>query len=136
MLQKILAATAAVALATSLSAQCNTTTTASNNAGEVTLAANGAPMSFAFFALGDTTGSTAINLGNFGTLTLGLDTPFVAVPAGLTDMNGDASVTFSVPASAPAGTYHAQAVTVEFSIAPGSGVSLDFCAGNVASFSI
>jgi len=136
MLQKILAATAALALATGLSAQCATTTTATNNAGTVTLAANGAPMAFAFFALGDTTGSTSISLGNFGTLTLGLDQPFVPVPAGLTDANGDAEVTFTVPSSAPAGTYHAQAVTVEFDIVPGTGPSLSFCAGNVASFSI
>ena len=73
MLHKILAATAALALATGLSAQCATTTTAANNSGTVTLALNGAPMSFALFALGDTTGTTAINLGNLGTLELGLE---------------------------------------------------------------
>jgi len=136
MLHKILAATAALALATGLSAQCATTTTAANNSGTVTLALNGAPMSFALFALGDTTGTTAINLGNLGTLELGLEAPFIAVPGGLTDMSGDASISFEVPSTAPAGTWYAQGVTIEFSFSPGGPPSFGICSGNVASFSI
>ncbi|MFT6078075.1 MAG: hypothetical protein ACJA0V_000319 [Planctomycetota bacterium] len=93
-------------------------------------------MAFAFFAVGDTTGTTAINLGNFGTLTLGLAAPFVAAPAGFTDINGDASLSFQVPATGPTGTYYAQAVTVGFGIVPGTGLSLSFCSGDVASFTL
>lgn len=136
MLRKLMLATTIAALGTGLSAQC-ATTTATNNAGTVTLEVDGTvPMAFAFFAVGDTTGATAINLGNFGTLALGLATPFVAAPAGLTDLAGDASLSFTVPASAPAGTYYAQAVTVGFGVTPGTGLTLDFCVANVASFSL
>lgn len=136
MMRKLLLALTIACLSAGLSAQC-ATTSASNNAGTVTLEVDGdTPMAFAFFVVGDTTGSTAINLGNFGTLTLGLAAPFVPAPAGFTDMNGDASLSFEVPATAPAGTYYAQAVTVGFDIVPGTGLSLDFCAGDVASFTL
>lgn len=136
MLRKLVLATAIATMGAGLSAQC-ATTTAVNNAGTVTLSADGtSPMSFAFFVVGDTTGATTINLGNFGTLTLGLVAPFIPAPAGMTDMNGDASLSFDVPAAAPAGTYYAQAVLVGFDIVPGTGLSLDICAGDVASFTL
>ncbi|MFT4843846.1 MAG: hypothetical protein ACJA0V_002169 [Planctomycetota bacterium] len=134
MLRKLLLAMTVAALGAGLSAQC-ATTSAANNAGTVTLDVDGtAPMAFAFFAVGDTLGTTAINLGSFGTLTLGLAAPFVPAVAGLTDINGDASLSFSVPATAPAGTYYAQGVTIGFGVTPGTGVTLDICAGDVASF--
>lgn len=136
MLRKLLLATTVAALGAGLSAQC-ATTTAVNNAGTVTLAVDGtAPMAFAFFAVGDTTGTTAINLGSIGTLTLGLTAPFVPAVAGLTDTNGDASLSFSVPSTAPTGTYYAQAVTIGLTITPGTGVTWSICSGDVASFTL
>lgn len=98
------------------------------------------PHAFAVLLVGDTTGTTTVNLGPIGSLTLGLDMPFVPVPFGLTDANGDRSRTFNVPSTATMGfDLYGQAVTVGVSITmpPGGGMpSLTWttCASNVASF--
>ncbi|HEB52365.1 MAG TPA: hypothetical protein ENI87_03815 [bacterium] len=129
-----------VVLAGVASAQCSNLS-ASNNAGDVTLAmSGGAAMSPTFMLVGQTTGTTPISIGNLGSVTLGLAMPFVPAPAGLSDMNGDASLTFTVP-SVVTGTYYFQALTISFSFNPGSGTpgnpgagfGLDFCESNVAS---
>ncbi|MCK5940606.1 MAG: hypothetical protein KAI24_01455 [Planctomycetes bacterium] len=137
MLRNAFLAAAVCAFAGAASAQCSATVTATNNAGQVTIDLDGdAPMAFAFFVVGDTLGTTPINLGNFASFDLGLAAPFVPAPAGLTDINGDVSLSFAVPSTAPAGTYYVQGVTVGFAFTPGTPPSIDVCTSNVASLSI
>ncbi|MFN3240266.1 MAG: hypothetical protein ACE37K_02010 [Planctomycetota bacterium] len=136
MLRTAILAAAALSFVNVASAQC-ATVTAANNAGEISIDLDGSdPMRFAFVVLGDTQGTTPINLGNFASFDLGLAAPFVPAPLGLTDMNGDASLTFTPPTTAPAGTYYVQGVTVGFDIVPGTGLSLDVCVSDVASFAL
>ena len=136
MLKASLLVASALTICSAASAQC-ATATATNNAGSLTLDHDGtAAMSFCIFILGDTQGTTTVNIGPLATVDLGLASPFVPLAAGFTDMNGDASVTFQVPSVVPAGTYYAQGVTAGFSITPGSGISFDVCASTVASFTL
>ena len=127
---------AAAALAGAASAQC-ATITAANNAGQVTIDLDGtAPMAFAWIVLGDTQGTTPVNLGSLASFDLGLAAPFYPAPAGLTDMDGDASLSFSVPSTAPTGTYYVQGLTIGFDIVPGTGLGLDVCVSDVASLTL
>ena len=136
MLRQILAAGALAGLAATASAQCSSLA-ATNNAGAVTLDMTGAgAMSFSFFLVGDTTGTTPISIGNLGSVTLGLAAPFVPVPAGWTDMNGDVSLTFDLPATLPAGDYYAQGLSIGFNITPGTGVTFDLCESNVETITV
>lgn len=116
------------------SAQC-ASATATNNAGSLTLDLDGsAPMAFCIFVLGDTQGTTPVSIGSLASVDLGLAAPFVPVPAGLTDISGDASLTLQLPSVVPAGSYYAQGLTVGFVFSPGTGISFDVCASTVASF--
>lgn len=136
MLRTALLATATLSLASFASAQCSTVT-ATNNAGEITIDLDGSDaMRFAFIVLGDTLGNTPVSIGNLVSFDLGLAAPFVPAPLGLTDMNGDASLTFTPPTTAPAGTYYVQGLTAGFAIVPGTGISFDVCVSDVASFTL
>lgn len=136
MLKVSLMVAAALTICGAASGQC-ATTAATNNAGSLTLDLDGSTaMSFCIFVLGDTQGTTTVNIGPLATVDLGLAAPFVPAAAGFTDMNGDASLTFQVPSVVPAGTYYAQGVTAGFSITPGTGISFDVCAATVASFTL
>ena len=145
MLRSILTAALVATLAASASAQCGTTT-ASNNAGEVTLSFDGSnPMNFAFFVIGDTQGSTPVSIGSFASFTLGLEGTFYPVPGGLTDLSGDASITFTAPSTAT-GTFYVQGLSIGLSFGGGGGpgggggggggISLDVCEGDVASVTL
>lgn len=91
----------------------------------------GAPRSPALMVVGDTTGQFSINIGNLGTLELGLLPPFGLVSMGFTDASGAASTSVRVPRNAPGLDLFAQGFTVQFSANP---PSLDFCTSDVESF--
>ncbi len=146
MLRSLLSVALVASFAATASAQC-ATTTASNNAGEITLSFDGsAPMNFAFFVVGDTTGTTPVAIGSLLSFDLGLEGTFYPVPAGLTDLNGDASITFTAP-STLTGTFYAQGLSIGLSFGGGGGpggggggggggFGLSACVGDVASFTL
>ncbi len=89
----------------------------------------------ALMAVGDTTGSTTVS-NPLLTVTIGLASPFGIVPLGMTDGNGDASLSVTMPtAPIPLTTLHAQAMTVAFSFGSGR-PSLDACTSDVEQFQI
>lgn len=136
MLRQALFASSLALFAGAATAQC-ADLSVTNTAGQVTIDLDGStPMAFAFVLVGDTAGTTTVSLGSLGTLSLGLAAPFAPLPLGFTDMSGDVSYSFAVPASAPAGTYLLQGVTVGFGFTPGTGISLDLCASDVESLTI
>ena len=130
-----------VALAGTAGAQCSAALTATGTVSPgstLNLDLTGADAdSLAFLFIGETAGSTTLNFGMLGSLTVGLDTPFIPLPFGFTDMAGDLSQTFSVPAMAtlPDTTVTAQAVTVDFSFGMGM-PSLSFCVSNPVTVTI
>jgi hypothetical protein len=142
MLQNFLVAASLLAVATSATAQCTLGVTGTGAPGtSVTFAVDGTVIGgFAFLAIGDTQGTTAINFGPLGTLTLGLAIPFSAVPMGQTNLQGDAVLSLAIPATVPGGAdLFAQGVTLGISM-PGPGgpslPTLSFCATNVVGFHI
>ena len=83
--------------------------------------------------VGQTTGTTAINLGPLS-LTLGLAQPFFPLPLGTADANGNASVSFLVPAGITRQVQlNAQAATFAFTLRP---FAIAACASNVVGFTI
>jgi hypothetical protein len=108
----------------------------------LTIAVTGAtPDSFTALAVGEETGSTTLNFGPLASLTLGLASPFAILPLGVTDANGDVSVSFDIP-SAPANapslpnlTLNAQAVTASFSFGMGP-PGLSFCVSDVEQITV
>ena len=93
-----------------------------------------------FAAVGETAGETVFDLGALGSATICLAQPFILAPIGLTDANGDASLSFAVPAGDPLGIeLLAQAAAFEFSldlttVPPTFG--LDSCTSNVEALSL
>ena len=78
-------------------------------------------------------GTTAINLGPLS-LTLGLAQPFFPLPLGTADANGNASVSFLVPAGITRQVQlNAQAATFAFTLRP---FAIAACASNVVGFTI
>ena len=82
----------------------------------------GGPMLLTMLAMGETTGSTTIGSGA-SAVTIGLDNPFVIIPIGFTDANGDVDLTINIPAgvdpSILPGQLHVQAATLDFSVGMG-----------------
>ncbi len=110
---------------------------------DVTFAfSGGAAHSLVFVAIGDTVGATSLNFCNVGTLDLGLATPFVPLPLGFSDMNGDLSRTFTVPTGVtlPVLELHGQGLTVdlmlEMPMGGGLSIALAFCTSGVEDFKI
>ncbi|HEU4419885.1 MAG TPA: hypothetical protein VFT55_13215 [Planctomycetota bacterium] len=140
MLAKTLVAACLGLLAANASAQsCATLTVAGTGAPGTTLTfdfdgqASGA---FAFLAVGATQGTTSIPFGPFGTLTLGLASPFLSLPIGITNASGDVSLAVPVPNGFPASLdLFAQGVTAELTFTPPT-IALTFCTSNVAGFHI
>lgn len=131
--------------AASLSAQCASLAVTGTGAPGTSLVFTidgTAAGALAALAIGDTLGTTTIPLGALGSLTLGLAQPFVPVPMGTTDANGDASLTIAVPGATTLGVdLHGQGVTMSFSLpGPGPGgpglPTLTFCTTNVVSFHV
>jgi hypothetical protein len=85
--------------------------------------------------VGETTGSTVIPLGPFGTLTLGLAVPFIPLPLGVTDAQGAATLRFNVPRGTPSADLFGQALTIGFGM-NGGRPTLSFCTSNVPGFHI
>jgi hypothetical protein len=129
-------------LAAAAQAQCSTLTATGTGAPgtSVTFALDGTDAhAFAFLVIGDTQGTTTINLGPIGTLTLGLAAPFAPLPIGLTDASGDISRAIPVPSAFPASLdLFAQGVTIGFSfvVGPPPSVSFSLCASNVVGFHV
>jgi hypothetical protein len=95
----------------------------------------GAANALAMLLIGPQTGSTVIHLGALGTLSLGLDHPFVPAMMGLTDANGDASLDIQLPpGQLPLITLYAQAMTVAFTPPSHGPPSFDFCTTDVVPF--
>lgn len=148
MLHSLLLACSAVAFAATAGAQCATLAVTGGAPGTVltiTIDGTGANK-FAAVVVGDTTGSSSIPLGPLGTINLGLAEPFVPLPIGFTDANGDAVLSFPVPADFPAFDLFAQGITLGLpSIGPGGGgpggggppsLGLIICTTDVVAFSI
>lgn len=148
----LVATTLVAALSASLAAQSCSNLTATGNGApgtSVVLALTGAPANaFTAVAIGDTLGTTTLNIGPLGTLTLGLAQPFVPLPMGLTNAAGEASRTINVPnsPSLPGIDLYGQAVSMTWAMqVPGPGnpgpggphasiLTLTFCTSNVVSF--
>ncbi len=115
---------------------CSTLTVTGTGAANTNLvfALDGAAAnSMALMVIGDTTGQFSVNLGQLGTLELGLLPPFAMSPMGFTNASGDASLTVRVPRRVAPADLHAQGFSVEFDM---QGPSLRFCTSNVATFHI
>lgn len=126
LLPAILLAAAAAAPAQSCSLAVSGGAPGSN----LSISVSGAPMSLAAVAVGQTAGTTVINLGSLGSLTLGLAQPFAPVPLGIIGANGTASVSIPVPSQLPAVDLVMQGVTVGVSMMP---LTLSLCGTNVVS---
>lgn len=81
------------------------------------IATDGSGMAIAFVLIGKTAADPASGHFSFPGLDLGLEPPFIPLPLGRTDMDGDVSRTFTVPMglNLPQLDLLAQAMTVEFS---------------------
>lgn len=94
-----------------------------------------AARSLAILLIGDTQGAFTVQFGRFGTLGLGLLPPFLVLPHGITDRDGDADWRLRVPNGLATGAdLLAQAFTADLLI--GGGVALEFCTSNVAMFHV
>ncbi|HEX5054378.1 MAG TPA: hypothetical protein VFZ65_21550 [Planctomycetota bacterium] len=139
MLKQLISLLSVGMLATAISAQsCSALTITGAGTPGTTLSINldGPPaMGFALLAVGSTQGSTAINLGPLGTLNLDLEMPFLPLPLGMTDANGDVSRSFAIPASVsfPAVSLFGQGVITSFSMMP---FGISFCTSDVVAFSV
>lgn len=99
------------------------------------------PHAHAWAMVGFAEGTTVINIGPLGTLTLGLVEPFIPKPMGQTDNNGDATDTIFVPPGLPFSLdlfAHAFSWSVNVQHSPGgpATVSLLFCTSAVEGFHI
>ena len=113
-------------LAANASAQCATLTVTGTGAPGTSLTFNvdgTAVHAFALLAVGETQGTTTIPLGQLGSLTLGLATPFIPLPLGFTNASG---VTWGID-------LFGQGVTAAYTFMP---FSVTFCASNVAGFHV
>ena len=128
-----------------VSAQACSTLTATGNlnpGSTLTVALTGStPDAFTLLFVGQQVGSTTINLGPFATFTLDLDTPFLPVPFGFTDTNGDKTFSVAVPVGATAPTFPSvtlQLQAVSFDVSPGiMGMpTLNTCVSNAASLTL
>ena len=80
------------------------------------------PNAMTFLVVGQTMGSTTISFGPIAGFTLDLDAPFIPLPMGMTDMNGDVSLSVDIPGmvpSLPMLTIHGQAVSIDFGFGGG-----------------
>jgi hypothetical protein len=102
----------------------------------VTFAVDGtAAGAIAALAISDAAGTTAINLGPLGSLTLGVASPFIPLPLGMTDANGDISRTIQIPnGNIPGVDLVGQGVTIAFTLNGPGLPTLTFCTTNVVSF--
>ena len=88
----------------------------------------------AFVIVGQTTGTTTLPLPMGGSLVLGLASPFLPLPIGRTDANGDVSLQITVPAAVTQQiALNAQAAAIGFSFMP---FSITGCTSNVVAFTI
>jgi hypothetical protein len=131
---RLLSVLAAVTLAAAASAQCTLSVSGSGTS-TITFSFNGPANSPAALAIGDTQGSTTFTFGPLGSLTLGLEMPFVPAPLGMTDGSGNASLTINVPAGVPSADLFAQGVGITFTPVPPR-PSLTFCTTSVEAFAI
>ena len=141
MLIKSIATVCLGLLAANASAQCSTLTVTGTGAPgtSLTFDINGTDShAFALLAVGQTQGTTTIQLGPLGSLTLGLATPFIPVPLGLTNTSGDISRTINIPSAATFGVdLFGQGVTAAYSFQPTSPyISVTFCTSNVVGFHV
>lgn len=142
---------AALVLAGVVSAQCTLTITGSVNPGQtVTIGVSGATANDpTVLVISENAGTSTLNLGLLGSLTLGVTSPYIFFPLGITDGTGSVSQSFGVPAnipSLPTQTLQVQAVSVDIPTftAPGPGgpggppslPTLSFCTSNVAQLQI
>jgi hypothetical protein len=135
-MRKLLSLLAGAVLAAAVQAQaCSTLTiTGSGAAGsDLTFALQGDPSALGLLAVGETTGSTTIHFGPIATLDLGLAQPFILLPIGRTDQNGDVTLTVTLPNNVPSLDLNGQGMTVTFSFRP---LSIAFCTSDVVAFHI
>lgn len=142
MFSKLLVASTLLGLVAQASAQCSLSVTGSGAPGStLAFALDGSTAgAFCFLAIGETQGTTTINLGPLGTLTLGLAFPFAPVPIGVANAQGDVSFSLNVPSGLTTGIdLFGQGITLGISMpGPGGGgpPSLSFCTTNVVSFHV
>jgi hypothetical protein len=89
---------------------------------------------FAFVVVGETTGTTTVQLPGGGSFTLGLDTPFIPVPFGRTDTTGAVSRSITVPSFLTTQyNVNAQALTFSVAFMP---FAINACTSNVVAFTV
>jgi len=140
----------ALLAAPAISQSCNLSVTGTLTPGDTLSIAltDSIPNAPTLLAVGDTQGSTAFNFGMLGSFSIDLDTPFLILPLGFTDANGDTGISFSVPANAtlppniPSVTLYLQAVTIDFSLGMGMPTmtpptpSLTTCVSDLETFTL
>jgi hypothetical protein len=126
----------ALAIAGTAAAQnCSLTITGSGAPNtSLSFAFQGAPRSPALLVIGDTQGTTTLNFGSLGSLTLGLAQPFVAAPLGFTDATGAVTRDVHVPGNVPSSDLFGQGVGITF--APPPNLGLGFCTTSVVPFHV
>ncbi|MCA8952589.1 MAG: hypothetical protein KDE27_23960 [Planctomycetes bacterium] len=136
MLKSVLLSSALAILTATAPAQCGALTATGTGAPGTTVdltLTGSTPNALAILVVGDTLGTTSIATP-FATLVLGLESPFLPVPIGLTDGNGDASLTIDVPSAVTQGAdLFGQGVAIDFSFGP-TGPSIAFCVSDTAAF--
>ncbi len=145
MLTKSLLALSLGLLATSASAQCSALTVTGTGLPGTTLQVDvdgTTAGEMAFLLVGAAQGTTTLNLGMMGSLTLGLATPFLPLPLGMTNATGDVSRSFAVPSAATMGLdVFGQGLTIGFSFTPPTGGGMpsfgfSTCTSNVVPFHV
>lgn len=139
MLKSLLFSLAVATFASGASAQCGTLTATGTGAAGTTLTLDltgSTADSGALLAVGTTLGSTSFQFGPLGTLTFGLQSPFALLPLGMTDSNGDATLSINVPIELTQSvSLHGQAVTTDLVIGRGR-PTFNFCVSNTAAFTL
>lgn len=141
MLRSVCIAASTLLLAVAASAQCSTLTSSGTGAPgtTITLSLDGtAANAIAFLVVGETQGSTPVDLGMLGSFTLGLAAPFTPLPIGVTNASGDVSRGIPVPAGFPGSLdLFAQGVTLSIDVGTGPGlpqIAFAWCVSNVVAF--
>lgn len=133
--------TLVLALAAPLAAQgssCSDLTVSGDGTPGTTLSfavTGSAADAFTFLLVGDTAGTTALPIP-LGMIEIGLATPFVPLPLGLADANGDVSLDVMLPPALPSQVgLFAQSIALDLSIGMGR-PTLTACTSDVEGFNV
>ena len=131
-----LALAATLVLSAQAKAQSCSKLTATTSSTELKLAVSGGTANaITFLAVAESTGTTKLEFGSLGSLTLGLAKPTAILPIGMTNGDGALAVAFKIPAKMPAFDLKGQAVNAKLAFDRSGSTpkfGLSFCVSNVA----